>query len=758
MNGNHVYRFADHEVDTSRACLTRDGEEVHLRQKAFQVLVYLLERPGRVVPKDELFETVWKDAAVTEDALVQCVTEIRRAIGDNSRDAKFIKTVPKSGYRFIGEVNGTNGVYTDEVTRFEYEIEETESSSHMDAVRTLSRPAVYAMAGVLVATLVGAAFYLGWLTPTAATGGRSTVAVMLFTNSSGSTEFDWLHSGLPDMLAAGLSRSDKLSVLGQPHLAELLGRRETNGGEVSLKDAGEIARRSGAGHFITGSFAQVGDNIRVDVSLYAQNGELQGTETLNVDKPERLLSEVDLLSLKLANRLGVRSDKADPLVAVMTDDLEAYRFYSLAVEKAHAYKNAEAIELLEKAVARDGDFAMAHARIGYVYAVTWGRAEQGKPYLEKAVRHSAKLTEKDRLNVAAWYAIASLDYEAAIALYREIINRFPLEVEAYSRLARLLNGEDRRDEAVNILRQGLVIDPEAKILHNSLGANLSIQGKHDEAIAAHQRYVALAPNEPNAYDSLGLSYQWAGRYHEAIENYERALAIDPAFDLALLHRAFTRFRMGQYRAAIEGLETYIANAPSSVEGSRGYEALAHIYLRLGDASRAQAAAEKQVEHNPDAAFIPYLIAVLYGETDRANQMAAKSLQISRIADRGNRRNRRFETFYQGTFAMNNGRNEDAVEHFRQVLRHPATPWHIEDFEDCLGVAFLKLGRFDEAIAEFERILEINPDYPLAHFHIAEAYRGRGEPEQARTSYARFLEYWKDADADIPEVVAARRLF
>jgi DNA-binding winged helix-turn-helix (wHTH) protein len=99
-----IYRFADVEVNTSQNCLKRGDHEQHLRQKAFSVLVHLLEQRQRVVTKDELMETIWKDTAVTDDALVQCVKEIRRSIGDDSHHPRFIKTVPKSGYRFIGTI------------------------------------------------------------------------------------------------------------------------------------------------------------------------------------------------------------------------------------------------------------------------------------------------------------------------------------------------------------------------------------------------------------------------------------------------------------------------------------------------------------------------------------------------------------------------------------------------------------------------------------------------------------------------------
>src|SRR6266850_7903826 len=102
--GQRLYRLDGVEIDTSRFCLTRDGEERHLRQQTFQVLTYLLEQRERLVTKDEVIDHVWRDTAVTDNALEQCLAEIRKVLGDDSRRPRFVKTVPRAGYRFIGTV------------------------------------------------------------------------------------------------------------------------------------------------------------------------------------------------------------------------------------------------------------------------------------------------------------------------------------------------------------------------------------------------------------------------------------------------------------------------------------------------------------------------------------------------------------------------------------------------------------------------------------------------------------------------------
>ena len=100
------YQFGEFTLDVARGCVLRaGGEEIKLRPKVFKALKYLVENPGRLISKQELIQEVWPDAFVTDDSLVQCTVELRRALED--RDQKLLKTVPRRGYLFVGTVTTT---------------------------------------------------------------------------------------------------------------------------------------------------------------------------------------------------------------------------------------------------------------------------------------------------------------------------------------------------------------------------------------------------------------------------------------------------------------------------------------------------------------------------------------------------------------------------------------------------------------------------------------------------------------------------
>ena len=764
-----TYRFGEAELDPQRQQLRVAGQEHYLRPKTFSVLVYLIEQRQRLVTKDELINHVWDGAAVSDDTLVQCIVDIRKALGDDSRQPRFVKTLPKLGYHFISAVeelrpNGT--VEFEEITSLQVEIEEEHDPAPLAAPQhRLNRNQVFAVAlAVLVVLSLGGWFALHSRKPEAEVKlprvpGKQALAVLFFENRSGAPELDWLREGLADMLIANFSRSPKLSVLSRQQLAVLLGARRAQ--QIPLEEALELARKTQAEVIAVGSFAQLGERVRLDVQLHdARTGRLLTTESSLADKPELLLSQVDLLSLKLAGYLGATPPEPDAqqgLAARMTNNLDAYRYYSLALEQTQMFQFAEAIALLEKAIALDPQFALAHARIGYVYAVKWLEPEKGKPYLAKALSMAERLSEKDKLFVTAWSATANNDSARAIEVYREIIARYPLETEAYERLGLAYYRQGKWEEALPIVRQGLVTDPERKELYNILGYLCLRLGRRDEGVAALQRYIQLAPNDPNAYDGLGSLHQWFGEYEQAQTAYSRALTLNPELHNAIIHLGNLYVWQGRYSAALEQYRRYVQVARSDAQRARGYSCQAWVWLRKGALAQAEAASAQEKKYAGNGlVWTPVELAWQRGDQATAARLAAPHFAAAEFERARERGFLRIHHALRGRLALKTGRADEALEHFRAALRAPAAEWNLEAFEDCLANAYLETSRWDEAIAEYERILKINPHYPLVSYHLGQAYERKGETARARAAYADFLQSWREAEADIPEIIEAKQ--
>ena len=102
--GPLIYHFDDVVVDCEKFHIQKGDQTRTLSPRSFDLLVYLIEHRNRVVEKQELFEQVWKESFVTDNALTRAVKDIRRAIGDEADAPRYVETVPKRGYRFIAEV------------------------------------------------------------------------------------------------------------------------------------------------------------------------------------------------------------------------------------------------------------------------------------------------------------------------------------------------------------------------------------------------------------------------------------------------------------------------------------------------------------------------------------------------------------------------------------------------------------------------------------------------------------------------------
>lgn len=129
---HQIYFFDEFTLDVTRDCLLRRTVEIKLRPKSFEVLKYLIENGGRLVSKDEIIETVWQEMAVTDDSLVQCLKDIRRALNDKSQT--YIKTIPRRGYIFEKDVTEQGAaIYTEETAGVHLVIEETSESETLEA-------------------------------------------------------------------------------------------------------------------------------------------------------------------------------------------------------------------------------------------------------------------------------------------------------------------------------------------------------------------------------------------------------------------------------------------------------------------------------------------------------------------------------------------------------------------------------------------------------------------------------------------------
>ena len=205
-------RFDRYLLDLERGCLLLDENEIALRPKTFSVLCYLVKNCHRLVSKDELFAAVWPNVAVTDDTLVQSISELRQAIGDEG--ARLIRTVPRRGYRFEAEVTEVNlAVVSEQAPRAEpnsagVPLARSEPNVLADGPATTKRSrltnVMLAASGLLLAILITYAlwsinpnsWHLQADLPPSEKAERPTIAILPFLNQDNDSAREYFADGL----------------------------------------------------------------------------------------------------------------------------------------------------------------------------------------------------------------------------------------------------------------------------------------------------------------------------------------------------------------------------------------------------------------------------------------------------------------------------------------------------------------------------------------------------------------------------------
>jgi DNA-binding winged helix-turn-helix (wHTH) protein/tetratricopeptide (TPR) repeat protein len=451
---NNAYCFENIEISASQRRLFRDGDEKHLRRQAFEVLLYLIQQHERAVGREELIQTVWHGSAVTDDSLGQCISEIREVLGDSSRNPRYIKTLPKVGYQFIGPVRGPVELAVSAVPNSEEAVHPADGDAGSQAQGTQSERrtwerwrfpavAVLGVAAALVTILIVfatrqhgvPASEKGDATPNFVSPRRS-IAVLGFTNLSGRPEDDWLSTAFSDWLSTDLAAGEQLrTVLPDTVAAKKPELQLPRSGFPRAADLPRIGQQLGADLLLAGAYAKLGGDsgglIRLDLRLQdTRTGETLAAIS-ETGSESRLFDLVSQAGATLRSKLAVPEvtrDEAKQVAAALPSDPAAARLYAEGVEKLRASDFREARDVLERAVAAAPTEPMPHAAL----AAAWEQlGYDGKAQAEahRAFDLSSHLSRADRLLIEARFQEASRDWDKAIHTYTTLFDFFPDDLD-----------------------------------------------------------------------------------------------------------------------------------------------------------------------------------------------------------------------------------------------------------------------------------------------------------------------------------------
>jgi TolB-like protein/DNA-binding winged helix-turn-helix (wHTH) protein len=543
-------RFDRYVLDLRRGCLLLDEREIALRPKTFAVLHYLTENSGRLVSKDELFAAVWPNLAITDDALVQGIGELRRALGDDG--PRLIRTVPRRGYRLesavsvIAPVDPSLTVDTVSSQALDGKPRPSQVTIRAQAL-TLFKTTLTGRRGASVAALAFVALLATgtlWTirgsvrsgdqpTKGAELGTKAAIAILPFLNQNNDPARDYFADGVTQDIINALGRFSALTVMSWNAVLPYKGKSTS---------PGQIGRSLAVRYQVEGSVRHAGDRVRVAAQLVNADGRVLWSVRFDEALAD-VFAVQDKITTEIAGALAIRVTESEQrrVFAKQTESLEAY---DLVLQTRSAFQrptranNVEARALLRRAIQLDPNYAAAYAALAETYhiAVSWGWAESPTVFLSRAEEMANKSLSLNDAEVRARIVLGRIHifykrYEQAKVEMDRAIAVNPSDAHGLAGRGNVLMWLGQTDAAIEALELAQRIDPELNAI-DRFALSLAYYLKRRYAAAIEQAEINMRKSEGAHFSRvvLAAAYAQQERSDDAARMVSAIGLADPTFD------------------------------------------------------------------------------------------------------------------------------------------------------------------------------------------------------------------------------------
>ncbi len=534
------FSFDEFEVDLRSGELWERGNRLRLQDQPFQVLRALLERRGEIVTRDELKQTLWPaDTFVDfDDGLNTAVSKIRDVLGDSAEKPRYIETIPRRGYRFMGCLSDLRPAVLSSLA------EESNDSPVQESSRSyLSAPVVLPAPTQLLSTrwrvlLTAAAALALFSTALVLYRGSSakgtsqprikSLAVLPLKNLSADPTQEYLADGMTEALIGRLAGIHDLRVISRTSVMRYKDTKEA---------LPEIAKTLGVDAIVEGSVIRDGNRIRVHAQLIrastdehfwseAYDRELRDVLTLQSDVAQSIAQKVEVT---ITGEERARLTAARPIAPEV---YEKYLKGRSILDKSYSRSGLEeSIGYFEEATKRDATFAPAYVGLADAYD-RLGTIFIGTPPSEvrpKVVNAARKALELDPELAEAHVLLADIyqqqwHWSDAQAEYKRALDLKPNDAAAHVGFAHWLLCQGRTQEAVTWTERGRELDP-IEVSGTTIGETLFFAHRYDEATHELRSVLAVQGDSASALWYLGYSLIANGQPEEAIPVLEKAVSI-----------------------------------------------------------------------------------------------------------------------------------------------------------------------------------------------------------------------------------------
>lgn len=636
--------------------------------------------------------------------------------------------------------------------------------------RRMPRLAPAAVAAALGAGLLLLAWWTGIPARYLSAGGaapsvRNTILVSHIANGTGDPVFD---DTLREAVSVYLAQSPHLEIVSDDRIGrtlQLMGRDPAT--RLTHEMASEVCQRLGLQAMLEGSVAAVGRvTVIALVATDCASGATIARHQVEVERKEDVLRATGPLSEAVRASLGEpRASLARHNVGIeeaTTPSLEALKAYTEAGRRRAAGAEMDAVPFLERAIALDPGFALAYTTLSTLYGGL-GETTRSEEYARLAYEHRGQVSERERLFIASQFHDRSTGNQLKAREALEVWKRtYPRDYRPANALAVLLNRLGDYDRAAAEAREAIARNPDHPFPYSNLAYAHRGAGRYTEARKVAESIVARGIE---TVPTRRLLYQLAvldGDQATAEAQLEWAAGSPRGFDLTGA-RAQVQAFAGRSAEARQLYRATVAAAGHAgfAEIAAGYAAQAALTDAIYGYEREAAAWARQVPANaPNEPRLRAAAALALAGRIEDAEAIVRRLQAVRPED--TLLHGAYMPAARGAVLLARNRPAEAVEALR-----PAAPYERGLVAALIpvwlrGEARRRSGAFDEAAAEFRRVLEhrgadpFSAIVPMAELGLARALAGGGRAEEARAAYDRLLARWAGADADLPPLVAARQ--
>jgi TolB-like protein len=550
-----LIRFDEFELDEQTFELRRNGTRVRIQQQPTRVLAFLLGHQGKLVTRQQIQDAIWgEDTFVDfEQSLNFCIRQIRLTLDDRAERPRFIETLPRLGYRFIGQVEiiGSGGP--------------------------------------------------------AATRSRIRIGVLPFEDLGGMAE-DYFAIGLTEDMISALSHIDPT------RLRVTVGPR-SSGGILPKEELDRLQREFDLDYLLRGSVRRSAEAIRItaqllDLSdksvLWSEVYDRKSSDLLGVqEEVTRRVSQS--LALELLPGAAVGSRKYARSSAAYDAYLKGRFFWhKMTPEAIHS-----SLTHFNEALAIDPEFAPAYAGLADCYAqmgsIRLGMLKpiealaKARTYLQRAMEIDNTIAEAHCTSalIKMWY---DYDWAGAEREFHLALSLDPGQVTSLLWQSLYLTTMGRHEEAIASVKRARDSEPLSPIVNMYLGIAQKNAGQYDLGIRQLNQAIELDPYNYRSYMFLGMTLYGTGRYQEAIATSQKALSINPDNLEALAYMGLAKASSGDRRGALMLLEQVVA-AETRTEPAI---LIACIYASLRDDSQLFTWLQKAVDVKSTPIYLVFM--------------------------------------------------------------------------------------------------------------------------------------------------------